>query len=223
MCLGLDIAAADRQLLADSKSWITAAIVDGGNEFALMLQKQLDPDEDLVAAGVIAGLARMGTINVTTRRLVEAVVNEGISKGKSQEAIADDIRAIFSKAVSQRAKLIASNMIVFGVNEGQMIEASKSGFQYKVWLSRQDEKVRMSHTTADGQARPLYDAFSVSGHAMMHPGALTAPIEETANCRCTMLFTNEPNPAAMLEFGVTDDVLSDLRNSSVIGTILRRL
>lgn len=217
-----DVAVWDRQLLADSKSWLTAAIVDGGNEFALMLQKELEPDEDLVAAGVIAGLSRMASVNQTTRSLIEAIIVEGVSKGKSVDAIAEDIREVFSKAVSQRARVIASNMIVFGVNEGQMIEASKSGFQYKVWLTRQDDKVRQSHTNADGQARPLYDPFSVSGHAMMHPGALTAPIEETVNCRCTMLFTNEPNPAAMLEFGVTDEVLSDLRDASVIATLIRR-
>lgn len=217
----LDLPVWDRQLAADAKSFITAAIVAGGNEFALMTSKQLEVDEDLVAAGVIAGLSRVTEINRTTRRQIQSVIEEGIGRGLSVEAIAENIRSVFDTAVKSRAKLVASNMVTFGVNEGQMIEASKSGLQYKVWLSQQDEKVRASHTHADGQARPLYDPFAVGSSLMMHPGSLTAPLEETANCRCTMLFTDKPNPRAMLEFGVDPEELAKLRDASVIARLIR--
>ena len=89
-----------------------------------------------------------------------------------------------------------------------------------MWLSQQDEKVRATHTHADGQARPLYEPFSVAWHLMMHPGALTAPVEEVANCRCTMLFTNEPSPAGLLEFGVDPEQMASLTDSSVIARLI---
>ena len=216
-----DITVWDRQLDADAKSFITASIMAGGNEFALLTSKELEVDEELVAAGVIAGLLRVREVNRTTRTQVEAIIQEGISRGKTVEAIAEDIRSVFDTAIKSRAKLVAANVVSFGLNEGQMIEASKAGYKYKVWISRQDEKVRENHTHADGQARPLYDPFIVGSNLMMHPGDLTAPLQETANCRCTMVFTNNPNPRALAEFGVDPDELERLRDASVIARLIR--
>ena len=55
---------------------------------------------------------------------------------------------------------------------------------------------------------------------MMHPGSLTAPVEEVANCRCTMLFTNEPTPAGLLEFGVDPEEMASLMDSGVIARLV---
>ena len=216
-----DITVWDRQLNADAKSFITAAIMAGGNEFALLSSKELEIDEDLVAAGVIAGLVRIAQVNRTTRSQIQAIIQEGISRGKTVEAISEDIRSVFDKAIKSRARLVAANVVSFGVNEGQMIEAAKSGYSYKVWISSQDEKVRENHNHADGQARPLYDPFIVGSNLMMHPGDLTAPLQETANCRCTMVFTNNPNPRALAEFGVDPEELERLRDASVIARLIR--
>jgi HK97 family phage portal protein len=216
----MDIPVWDRQLLADAKSFITATVIDGGNEFALMTSKKIEADEELVAMAVVAGLERVTEINRTTRRQIEKKIVKGLGSGKSAVYIADEIKEVFDDAVKNRSRLVANNIVTFGLNEGQMIEASKSGLRYKVWLSQQDEKVRATHTHADGQARPLYEPFSVAGHLMMHPGALTAPVEEVANCRCTMLFTNEPSPAGLLEFGVDPEQMASLTDSSVIARLI---
>jgi len=216
----MDVPVWDRQLLADAKTFIMATVIDGGNEFALMTSKQIEPDEELVAVAVVAGLERMTEVNRTTRRQIEKKITEGLAAGKSAADIGEEIKAIFDDAVKNRARLVANNVVTFGLNEGQMIEASKTGLRYKVWLSQQDAKVRATHTHADGQARPLFDPFVVGGHLMMHPGSLTAPIEEVANCRCTMLFTNEPTPAGLLEFGVNPEEMASLRDSGVIARLV---
>ncbi len=216
----MDVPVWDRQLLADAKTFIMATVIDGGNEFALMTSKQIEPDEELVAVAVIAGLERMTEVNRTTRRQIEKKITEGLAAGKSAADIGEEIKAIFDDAVKNRARLVANNVVTFGLNEGQMIEASKTGLRYKVWLSQQDAKVRATHTHADGQARPLFEPFVVGGHLMMHPGSLTAPVEEVANCRCTMLFTNEPTPAGLLEFGVDPEEMASLRDSGVIARLV---
>jgi len=216
----MDIPVWDRQLLADAKSFIMATVIDGGNEFALMTTKKIEPDEELVAIAVVAGLERMTEVNRTTKRQIDKKITEGLATGKSAADIAEEIKQIFDDAVKNRSRLIANNVVTFGLNEGQMIEASKTGLRYKVWLSQQDAKVRATHTHADGQARPLFDPFVVGGHLMMHPGSLTAPIEEVANCRCTMLFTNEPTPAGLLEFGVDPEEMASLRDSGVIARLI---
>jgi len=197
-----DIPTWDKQLLADAKSYLMAAIMDGGNDIALMTRKDLDIDEEAVAIAVAAGLAMFPEVNMTTRRQLESKIVDGMGVGKSVDEIADDLKGVFDKAIKNRARLVASNTVLFGVNEGQMAVAMKQGFRYKVWLSQRDAKVRPTHTHADGQARPITDAFLVGGYLMLHPGAFTASIQETANCRCTMLFTNTPAESGLLEYAL---------------------
>ena len=166
-----DIPTWDKQLVADAKTFLMATIVDGGNEVALMTGKQIEPNEELVAMAVATGLARVGEINSTTRRQLEEKIVNGLGKGMSVDAIAEDIADVFNAAVKTRSKLIAAGMVTFGVNEGQTIVAIKDGFRYKVWFSQMDEKVRATHTHADGQARPITEPFSVGGYLMMHQHA----------------------------------------------------
>ncbi len=204
----LDIPTWDNQLLADAKTWLTAVLVEGSHGVTQITgtkDHQEDDDDEailLLSRSLMAGLARFAEINRTTRRQIEKQIEKGISAGKSVDDIAEGIEKVFSDAVKVRARMIANNTVVFGVNEGQMIGASKEGYRYKVWLSMEDAKVRPTHVRTDGQARPISEPFLVGGYRMMHPGDPAGSIKETANCRCTMLFTNEPNQAAMLEYGI---------------------
>lgn len=209
----------DSQLVADAKSFLMATIIDGGNEVGLLVGKQIEQDEELVAAAVLAGLRHIPEVNTTTRRRLQEKITEGIQAGKSVDEIASEIESVFTDAVKKRARITASNIVAFGVNEGQIISAAKEGWRYKVWLSQQDDKVRATHTHADGQARPIAEPFLVGGYLMMHPGAQTASIKETANCRCTMLFTNEPTEAGLLEFGINQQELAAARQESVIARL----
>ncbi|MBO93159.1 MAG: phage portal protein [Rhodospirillaceae bacterium] len=215
----LDIPKWDRQLVADAKTFLMATIIDGGNEVALITGKQIDPDEELVAAGVIAGLTHVEEINRTTRKHLEEKINEGLALGKSVDDIAAEIEDVYAKAMKNRARVAASNIVAFGVNQGQMIHALKEGYSYKVWLSQQDEKVRATHTHADGQAVPIEEPFSVGGYLMMHPGAQTASIKETANCRCTMVFTNNPSEQGLLQFGLDRAEIANLRDSEALQAV----
>ena len=209
----------DSQLLADAKTFLMATIIDGGNEVGLLVGKQIEQDEELVAAAVLAGLRHIPEVNRTTRKLLEEKITQGIMEGKSVDAIAKEIDSVFAGAIRNRARITATNIVAFGVNEGQIISAAKQGWRYKVWLSQQDEKVRATHTHADGQARPIEQPFLVGGYMMMHPGAQTASIKETVNCRCTMLFTNEPTEAGLLEFGIDQQQLAAARENSVIARL----
>ncbi len=57
----------------------------------------------------------------------------------------------------------------------------------KRWVTKRDKKVRETHNHADGQTVPVNESFIVGGAFMMYPGDRTAPVEETANCRCVMV------------------------------------
>jgi hypothetical protein len=57
----------------------------------------------------------------------------------------------------------------------------------KSWMTLRDKRVRTTHREAEGQTKPLNEAFIVGGARMMFPGdrSLGAPIREIANCRCS--------------------------------------
>ena len=62
----------------------------------------------------------------------------------------------------------------------------------KGWMSRRDDRVRYSHDQhggMDGQWRPLDGYFnSPSGARLFQPHDQNAPLSETANCRCFLLY-----------------------------------
>lgn len=57
----------------------------------------------------------------------------------------------------------------------------------KSWITLRDKRVRPTHHDAEGQTRPVNEAFNVGSSRMMYPGdtSLGAPIREIAHCRCS--------------------------------------
>lgn len=61
----------------------------------------------------------------------------------------------------------------------------------KTWWSMRDDRVRATHRHAHGQTRRLAEPFRVGGFDMQMPGDNTAPISETAGCRCVLLIDTD--------------------------------
>lgn len=55
---------------------------------------------------------------------------------------------------------------------------------FKNWHTRIDGRERPSHHNANNQERPAAEAFQVGGSKLQYPGDPSAPIRETAKCRC---------------------------------------
>lgn len=77
----------------------------------------------------------------------------------------------------------------------------------KVWVSREDPKVRPTHAAAHGQRVPMSGSFTVGGFKMSRPGDLKAPIQETANCRCVLGLVQSREAVAASADGPRDGVL----------------
>ncbi len=58
----------------------------------------------------------------------------------------------------------------------------------RMWLTKRDERVRDSHDAADGQRRDVVTPFLVGDSLLRFPGDPVAPVHETANCRCRLLY-----------------------------------
>lgn len=62
-----------------------------------------------------------------------------------------------------------------------------SGYPYKMWVTRRDDRVRPSHSGADSQKVPLNSKFSVGGYDLDMPGDPGGPMHERAGCRCVVV------------------------------------
>lgn len=87
-----------------------------------------------------------------------------------------------------RADRIARTETTGAYNAGTYDAALRSGASYKQWVATYDSRTRFTHRAAHGQTVRHDQPFDVGGHAMMWPGDIDAPPEESVNCRCTMTF-----------------------------------
>lgn len=97
------------------------------------------------------------------------------------------LRTLIGKRRSQREKTV-SFVVTSAWNAGAVAAAEKSGRKEKIWLSRDDQRVRSAHRILDGQKQPLGEPFVVAGVPIRFPGDPAAPVALTINCRCRLRF-----------------------------------
>ena len=75
----------------------------------------------------------------------------------------------------------------------------------KRWSTMRDDRVRDWHHDAEGQSRPVNDAFSVGGEQLMFPGdqSLGASLRNLVNCRCAVIWTARSHDGTFEDLGAT--------------------
>ena len=88
----------------------------------------------------------------------------------------------------QRAETIARTEMVQVENTGKMVGFEETGVEAMEWLAYSDGlSGERHHERMDGVVVRLGDSFKTPlGNRLRYPGDPMAPIEDTANCRCTM-------------------------------------
>lgn len=110
----------------------------------------------------------------------------------------DDIRSAIQDAVQVaegRAVTIARTEVVSASNAGSIEGARALGDSaptFKEWLATADERTREAHAEADGQVVALDDPFDVDGEELDAPGDPAGSPENVINCRCTVVYTDQP-------------------------------
>lgn len=118
----------------------------------------------------------------------------GFEQGHSIDQIERSMREVtdLTRAV---ARQVARTEVVAAANAGsvkRMELEGDNGAKFKQWLSTLDSRTRPTHVTADGQVVARDDAFVVGGRSMQYPGDPAGGQAETINCRCTILWTDDP-------------------------------
>jgi hypothetical protein len=93
--------------------------------------------------------------------------------------------------VSQRISVGSSQVVrstVTEARESARLGLAKSlGAVSKVWRTRKDVRVRVTHGHLEGIVVPIGGVFlTLSGSELRYPGDPDAPLSETAGCRCRL-------------------------------------
>lgn len=111
--------------------------------------------------------------------------NNKWSRAQLQEALTEAIAPTSGRIRDTAERVVRTEVTAF-FNYEVLNELKRRGFAAKRWVSHHDDRVRPSHLEANGQTVPLEAAFTVGGHQLQIPGDPTAPIGETASCRCVL-------------------------------------
>lgn len=180
----------------------TVDLLSGMGDFIhkAMLREAKNAAKDMVAAGLDAPTTKQlpqlldpayvevldiikSAAGNQSARLVKSIEKMD-AEGASLKEIERKVRQMTGARAPWR-KALSTNVVTTAVEAARAaVYEGAGGMMVKYWQSEQDARVRHTHVKADGQKRRADKPFTVGGHKMMHPGDMTAPIEEVANCRC---------------------------------------
>lgn len=129
------------------------------------------------------------------RDLVASIILRSLEEGWSVLQTAKAIHAGLSEAKRWQATMLARTDLIAMANGGSFAAASALGEQrplYKRWINADDEKVRPTHVDAENQVVLIDQPFHVGDSSLMFPGDPSGPDGEVINCRCTLVYTDDP-------------------------------
>lgn len=152
--------------------------------------------QPLVFALVKAQAGRQAErITAGVRDAVARVVARSLKEGWTVPETADRIYAKLSDAKPWQATMLARTDLISLSNGGSYAAAQALGDKaplYKRWLNADDEKVRPTHVEANMQVVELDQPFKVGDALLLYPGDPAGPDGEVINCRCTLIYTDDP-------------------------------
>lgn len=143
---------------------------------------------------------RITNVASTTKRKITAAIQEAFEANEGIPPMAKRIRDAYKGFSKSRAVLIARTETVSASNAASLGAAKALGIGNleKEWISSNDERSRdgepesTNHREMDGKRVDLDAKFEVPSHdgidLMEGPGDPDAPVDQIANCRCTLGF-----------------------------------
>lgn len=149
----------------------------------------VESDAAIAYDPTLAPLARALSDAPLVGRVYGAARDALLSNPTAQRAaVARDLARALSGAEWEPGIRSMARQAATASHNARTVQAlSRADFPRKRWVALHDDHTRPTHRAADGQERPLDSAFLVGGYALMVPGDPTAPLSETAGCRCVVV------------------------------------
>lgn len=128
----------------------------------------------------------METLTDDTIPFIRTAHEEGMGIDEIAEAVNDELfDGRLQDHVAERNARTATISSSNAGNHTALVDADS--VVGEEWLATSDMRTRDTHRDADGQVVAVGDEFEVGGHSARYPADPTLPIEELANCRCTVV------------------------------------
>lgn len=130
-----------------------------------------------------------------TRDIVASIILDSLANGWTVTETADAIYEALVEAKQWQATMLARTDLIAMANGGSFAAAAQlaeSAPVYKRWKNADDDRVRPTHVEAEDQLQPLQSPFIVGGAPLMFPGDPAGPDGEVINCRCTLVYLDDP-------------------------------
>jgi len=124
-------------------------------------------------------------INKTTQKEVDAILRGAVGDGLSIGDTTDLIKNFFTAKAEQHAEVVARTEIVSASNKGRLESMKVNGFEFHMWTTQRDERVRDEHALMGGEVVEIDKAFS-NGDAW----------PQSIGERCATIPQREGSPAA---------------------------
>jgi hypothetical protein len=189
---------ADQELLLTLLPLLTLAMAAG----ALWVANAIELPEPTVTAESArvqrfrrARAGMVATINETTRTRLRRKLLAAAEETEAEAlraAARSGLSEVFQSAIRNRSPFIALSETATWWDTGEYMQEEEADVPGRDWFTMRDPKVRESHQMMEGQCQPLGEAFrSGLGNYLMYPHDPSAPLADTANCRCVCI----PRPA----------------------------
>lgn len=133
--------------------------------------------------------SRISDVTDTTRERVRKVLADSEDLPISQRATYIEETLNNPDFNRNRALVIARTESTTAANKGAELGNEDADYvTVKQWLSVEDSRTRTSHIDADGQQATADGYFIVGGYTCRYPGDMSLPVQEVANCRCSVLY-----------------------------------
>ncbi|MBO2461702.1 phage portal protein [Actinomadura violacea] len=121
------------------------------------------------------------------------LINQADKQGRELEEIRDLVRAHEKQLTgwADRIAATAATATTAGARDAAaqaLADADPNAAVQRMWLTRQDDKVRDTHKAVHGHHEPLGEPFHVGEATLRYPGDPFGPPGETFNCRCLLQF-----------------------------------
>lgn len=162
------------EMITDGQRWVAIA-----DEIATSTRARL---ADAVRAIVTDAQERGQTLGDLTRRLATEIV---AAPARPDDEADDGRQHVLSWA---RAETIARTETVRAENAGRLAAYDATGVEELEWIAYSDGRSGdRHHERLDGTRVRRGEPWTTPlGNRLRYPGDPTAPVEDTANCRCTM-------------------------------------
>lgn len=109
--------------------------------------------------------------------------NQGLGIDEITDILEEEV---FPDARDWEARRVARTEVISASNKGAHEAYVDAGAPREEWIASLDGDTRDSHRAANGQVVLTTEPFIVGGQQAQHPGDMSLPVRERANCRCTV-------------------------------------